>query len=178
MLTRPGSKPGPAWMRAFNDRSAASHDGRRTIPFALFFVLYMAFILVVIHLATAVVFSGERSYSSATQIAGLPIFSYGASAKGIIAIGGRATGVIAIGGLAIGVVAIGGLAVGAVAFGGASLALLALGGLAVGWRALGGLAIGDAALGGLAIGKYAYAGGGVAYGSAEASGRQKEQLIG
>ena len=109
MLTRPGSKPDPAWMRAFNDRSADMHERRRTIPFALFFVLYMAFILVVIHLATAVVFSGERSYSSSTQIAGLPIVSYGASAKGIIAIGARATGVIAIGGLAIGVVAIGGL---------------------------------------------------------------------
>ena len=55
---------------------------------------------------------------------------------------------------------------------------MALGALALGWRAIGGLAIGEAALGSLAIGKYAYAGNGVAYGSLEASGRQKEHLIG
>jgi hypothetical protein len=165
-------------MREFSEHSADMRDRRRAIPFALFFLLYMVFILVVTHLATAVVFSGERSYSSPTQIAGLPLLSYGASAKGIIAIGGRATGVIAVGGLAIGVVALGGLAIGAISLGGGSLAVLALGGLAIGWRAIGGLAIGDAALGGLAIGKYAYAGNGVAYGSIEASGRQKEQLIG
>jgi hypothetical protein len=165
-------------MRGFSEHSADMRDRGRMIPFSLFFLLYMAFILVVTHLATAVVFSGERSYSSPTQIVGLPLLSYGASAKGIIAIGGRATGVIAIGGLAIGVVALGGLAIGGFALGGVSLAFLALGGFAIGWRAIGGLAIGEAALGGLAIGKYAYAGNGVAYGSIEASGRQKEQLIG
>ena len=177
MLTRPGSKSGPEWMRAFSEHTLDNEHPRR-IPFALFFLLYMVFILTVTHLATAVVFSGERSYSSTTQISGLPLLSYGATAKGIIAIGGRATGFIAIGGIAVGVVALGGLAIGAVALGGCSIALLALGALALGWRALGALAIGDAALGGLAIGKYAYAGCGVAYGSAEASGRQKEQLIG
>jgi hypothetical protein len=178
MLTRPGSKPGPAWMRAFSERSAELKEKRTMIPFALFFVIYMVLILAITHLVTAVVFSGERSYSSVAQIGGVPVFSYGAEAEGIIAIGGRATGVIAVGRLAIGVVAIGGLTVGVVAAGGGSLAILALGGLAIGWRAIGGLAIGDAALGGLAIGKYAYAGKGVAYGSTEASGRQKEQLIG
>jgi hypothetical protein len=177
MLTRPGSKPGPAWMREFSEHSADLREHRRRIPFSLFFLLYMAFILILTHLATAVVFSGERSYASPAQIAGLPLVSYGSTAKGIIAIGGRATGVIAVGGLAVGVVAIGGLALGGVALGGASLAIFALGGLALGWRAIGGLAIGDAALGGLAIGKYAYAGNGVAYGSLEASGRQKEHLI-
>jgi hypothetical protein len=178
MLTRPGSKPGPAWMREFSEHSAELKEKRRMIPFALFFVIYMVFILAVTHLATAVVFSGERSYSSPAQIGGLPVFSYGAEAKGIVAIGARATGVIAVGGLAIGVVALGGLTVGGVAAGGGSLALLALGGFAMGWRAVGGLAVGDAALGGLAVGRYAYAGKGVAYGTAEASGRQKEQLIG
>ena len=176
MLTRPGSKPGPAWMRHFSERPAEASDRRRAIPFWLFFLLYMAAILVVIHLATAVVFSGERSYSSPTRIAGAPLVSYGSSARGVIAIGGRATGIVAVGGLAIGVVAIGGLAVGGVALGGASLAVLAIGGVALGWRAVGGLAIGEAALGGVAVGKYAYAGGGVAYGSLEASGRQKEKL--
>jgi hypothetical protein len=165
-------------MREFSEYSADMRERRRMIPFSLFFLIYMVFILIVTHLATAVVFSGEHSYSSPTQIAGLPLVSYGSTARGIIAIGGQATGIIAVGGLAIGVVALGGLALGGVALGGASLSLLALGGLALGWRAIGGLAIGHAALGGLAIGKYAYAGNGVAYGSSEASGRQKEQLIG
>ena len=178
MLTRPGSKPGPAWMREFSEHSVEQSERRRMLPFWLFFLLYMTFILVVTHLAAAVVFSGEHSYSSPTQIAGLPLLSYGSTAQGIIAIGGRATGVIAVGGLAIGVVAIGGLTLGGISLGGASFALFALGGLAIGWRSIGGLAIGDAALGGLAIGKYAYAGNGVAYGSLEASGRQKEHLIG
>lgn len=178
MLTRPGSKPGPAWMRSFSESPADTREQRRMMPFWLFFIGYMAVILVLTHLTTAVVFSGERSYSSPTRIAGLPVLSYGSTAKGIVAIGGRATGVVAVGGLAIGVIAIGGLAVGGISLGGATLAFLALGGLAVGWRAIGGLAVGDAALGGLAIGKYAYAGKGVAYGSVEASGRQKEHLIG
>jgi hypothetical protein len=175
MLTRPGSKPGPAWMRQFSERSTGA-GGRRMIPYWLFFLLYMVVILVFTHLITAVVFSGERSYSSSAQFAGLPLLSYGSTAKGVIAIGRRATGILAVGGLAIGVVAMGGLALGGVALGGASVAILALGGLAIGWRAIGGLAIGEAALGGLAIGKYAYAGQGIAYGSAEASGRQKELL--
>jgi hypothetical protein len=178
MLTRPGSKPGPAWMREFSEHSVDAREDRRAIPFALFFILYMVFILVLTHLTTAVVFSGDRSYSSPTQIAGLPLLSYGRTAKGIIAIGGRATGVLAVGGLAIGLVAIGGLAVGGVALGGASLGILAFGALAIGWRAVGAVSIGEAALGGLAIGKYAYAGKGVAYGSLEASGRQKEHLVG
>jgi len=178
MLTRPGSKPGPAWMRNFSEHCAATREQPRAMPFWIFFLLYMVCILVLTHLATAVLFSSERVYISSTQIAGLPLLSYGSTAKGIIAIGGKATGVVAIGGLAIGVVAIGGLAVGAVSLGGLSLALFALGGLALGWRALGGLAIGEAALGGCAVGKYAYAGNGVAYGSLEASGRQKEHLFG
>jgi hypothetical protein len=175
MLTRPGSKPGPAWMRRFSERFVETNE-RRSLPYWLFFVIYMVFILIVVHLATAVVFSGERSYASTTQIAGMPLISYGSTAKGVIAVGGRATGIVAVGGLAIGVVAIGGLAIGAVGLGGVSLALIALAGLAIGWRAIGALAMGDAALGGLAIGKYAYAGNGVAYGALEASGRQKEQL--
>ena len=178
MLTRPGSPPGPAWMCNFSEQSAAAREQPRMMPFWLFFLLYMGFILVLTHLATAVLFSGERAYASPTQIAGLPLLAYGSTAKGIVAIGGKATGVVAIGGLAFGVVALGGLAIGAISLGGLSIAFLALGGLAIGWRAIGGLALGQAALGGLAIGKYAYAGNGVAYGSIEASGRQKEHLIG
>jgi hypothetical protein len=89
MLTRPGSKPGPAWMREFSEHFGELKKKHRMIPFALFFVIYMVFILAVTHLATAVVFSGERSYSSPKQVDGLPVFSYGAEAKGIIAIGAR-----------------------------------------------------------------------------------------
>jgi hypothetical protein len=178
MLTQPGSHPGPAWMRNFSERAAQNEKQPRMMPFWLFFLLYMAFILVLTHLTTAVVFSGERSYASPAHIAGLPLLSYGSSAKGLLAIGGKATGIVAIGGLAVGIVAIGGLAIGVVSLGGLSIAMLALGGLALGWRAIGGLALGEAALGSLAIGKYAYAGNGVAYGSRAASGRQKEHLLG
>jgi hypothetical protein len=178
MLTRTGAAPGPAWMRNFSESCADMRSGPRAIPFWIFFLVYMAVILLITHLTTAVVFSGERAYVSPTQIAGLPLISYGSTAKGIVAIGGKATGIVAIGGLAIGVVAIGGLTAGAVSLGGASLALMAFGGLALGWRAVGGLAVGQAALGGLAIGKYAYAGNGVALGFSEASGRQKERLLG
>ncbi len=178
MLTRPGAVPGPAWMRNFSESSADLRTGPRAIPFWIFFLLYMAVILVITHLTTAVVFSGERAYASPIHVAGLPLLSYGTTAKGIVAIGGKATGIVAIGGLAVGVLAMGGLALGVVSLGGVSLALLAFGGFALGWRAVGGMAVGQAALGGLAIGKYAYAGNGVAYGTAEASGRQKEQLLG
>jgi hypothetical protein len=177
MLSRPGSPPGPAWMRHFGEESTKSTDQPRAVPFWVFFLLYMAGILVIAHLATAVLFSGDRSYASQTQIRGLPLLAYGAAAKGIIAIGGRAMGIVAIGGFAIGIIAIGGAAIGVVSLGGLTLGLLALGGVALGWRAIGGMAVGEAALGGLAIGKYAYAGKGVAYGSREASGRQKEHLI-
>jgi hypothetical protein len=178
MLTRPGRAPGPAWMRYFSEESTKSTDQPRAIPFWIFFLIYMGAILVIAHLATAVLFSGERSYASETQIAGLPLVAYGAAAKGIVAIGGKAIGIVAIGGFSIGVIAIGGATIGVVSLGGLTLGLLALGGVALGWRAIGGMAVGEAALGGLAIGKYAYAGKGVAYGSREASGRQKEQLIG
>lgn len=179
MLTRPGSMPGPAWMRNLSD-SLANPDHARKImmPFWAFFLLYMLGILLLVHFITAVALSPDNSYVSSTRIAGLPLISYGASAHGVIAIGIRATGVIALGALAAGVVAIGGITVGVIPIGGVSLGIFALAGVAVGWRALGGLAIGRAALGGVAVGKYAYAGNGVAYGSVEASGRQKEHLIG
>jgi hypothetical protein len=55
---------------------------------------------------------------------------------------------------------------------------LTLGAGAVGWRAIGAVAVGQAALGSLAIGRWAYAGPGVALGRDEASGKQKESLIG
>jgi hypothetical protein len=179
MLTRPGSNPGPAWMRNISDSLAdPGHTRKVMMPFWAFFILYMLGILLLAHFVTAVALSPEHVYESPARVAGLPVVSYGPVAHGILAIGGRATGVIALGGLAVGFIAFGGLSVGVFAIGGMSIGLLAMAGVALGWRACGGLAVGQAALGGLALGKYAYAGNGVAYGSAEASGRQKEHLIG
>jgi len=178
MLTRPGSKPGPAWMRNISD-SLADRDRAATVmmPFWAFFILYLLAILLLTHFITAIALSKDHIYASPTHIAGLPLFSYGPVAHGIIAVGGRATGVIALGGIAMGFIAFGGLTLGVISIGGLSIGLLSIAGVALGWRAMGGLAFGEAALGGLAVGRYAYAGNGVAYGALEASGRQKEHLL-
>ena len=179
MLNRPGSNPGPAWMRNISDSMADPDRSHKIMmPFWAFFLIYMLACIALTQFVTAVALSKDYVYESSVHIAGLPLISYSPVARGIIALGGRATGFIALGGLAVGFIAIGGLAVGVFSVGGVSLGLFALAGIAVGWRAFGGLAVGQAALGGLAIGKYAYAGNGVAYGSVEASGRQKEHLIG
>ena len=157
MLIRPGAPPGPAWMRNISDSLADPNRSRRIMmPFWLFFLVYMLVFIGLTHFVTAVVLSKDYVYESPAHVAG------------IIAMGGVAVGVIAIGGAAVGIISVGGLSVG----------VLSLAGLAIGVRAFGGLAIGKAALGALAIGKYAYAGNGAAYGVAEASGRQKEHLIG
>ncbi|MGB7844404.1 MAG: hypothetical protein WBL63_02225, partial [Candidatus Acidiferrum sp.] len=141
MLTRPGSNPGPAWMRNISDSLADPERARKVMmPFWVFFILYMLGILVITHFVTAVALSPEHVYESARRMAGLPVISYGPVAHGIIAIGGRATGVIAIGGLAVGFIAFGGVSVGVFAIGGMSVGLCALAGLAIGWRACGGLA--------------------------------------
>jgi len=178
MLTRPGSKSGPAWMRKFSD-SLANPDRAGTVmlPYWAFFILYLLAILLLTHFITAIALSKDHIYESPTHIAGLPLFSYGPVAHGIIAVGGRATGVIALGGIAAGFIAFGGLTLGVISIGGFSIGLLCIAAVALGWSAMGGLAVGEAALGGLAIGRYAYAGIGVAYGALEASGRQKEHLL-
>jgi len=178
MLTRPGSKSGPAWMRKFSD-SLANPDRAGTVmlPYWAFFILYLLAILLLTHFITAIALSKDHIYESPTHIAGLPLFSYGPVAHGIIAVGGHTTGVIALGGIAAGFIAFGGLTLGVISIGGFSIGLLCIAAVALGWRAMGGLAVGEAALGGLAIGRYAYAGIGVAYGALEASGRQKEHLL-
>ena len=179
MLTRPGSNPGPAWIRNISDSMADPERAHKIMmPFWAFFLIYMLVCIGLTHFVTAVALSKDYLYESHVHIGGLPLVSYSPVAHGIIAIGERATGVIALGGLAVGFIAIGGFSIGVFAIGGLSIGLYALAALAIGWRAFGGLAIGQAALGGLAVGKYAYAGNGVAYGSAEASGRQNEHLIG
>jgi hypothetical protein len=178
MLTRPGSKAGPAWMRNISDSLAHPHRARTVMmPYRAFFILYLLAILLLTHFITAIALSRDHSYESRTRIAGLPLFSYGSVAHGIIAVGGRATGAIALGGMAAGFIAFGGLTLGVISIGGLSFGLLSIAGVALGWRAMGGLAVGEAALGGLAVGRYAYAGNGVAYGAREASGRQKEHLL-
>ena len=179
MLIRPGSTSGPAWMRNISESLTDPDRTRRVMmPFWAFFVLYMIACIALTHFVTAVALSGDHVYQSHTHIAGLPLLSYGSVAHGIIAIGGRATGVVAMGGIAVGVFAFGGVALGAVAVSGVSIGLFAVGGMALGWRALGGLAVGESALGGVALARHAFAGNGVAYGTVEASGRQKEHLIG
>ena len=179
MLSRPGSKPGPVWMHRISDSfSDPDRSLKIMMPFWVFFIIYMIVFIGLTHFVTAVVLSKDYVYESSTRIAGMPLVSYSPAAHGIIAIGGRATGVIALGGLAFGFIAIGGITVGVISIGGLSLGVFALAVVSIGWRAFGGLAVGHSALGGCAIAKYAYAGNGVAYGTVEASGRQKERLIG
>lgn len=180
MLTRIGATPGPQWMRRLVDGSVSPEDLRRKFRRILFFFAILqaaAFVF-----ADVVAFRAPRqrgsTYNSETRIGTLPLLSVGGRAHGVFAFGGLATGVVAVGGVAAGVVSYGGLSLGVLSIGGLSLGVLALGGGAVGWRALGGVAVGDAAFGGVAIGRYAYAGGGVAFGSQEASGKQKETLFG
>jgi hypothetical protein len=178
MLTRPGSNPGPEWMR----RLGSSPDGFRQIRKA---ILRIIILFAIIQVTATVIFDlavyrahsrHVRFYNSPIQIAGMPLLSVGPTARGIIAYGDIATGVVTIGGLSAGVIAFGGLSVGIFAFGGLSLAGIAVAAVAIGWRAIGAVAIGDAAVGALTIGRYAY--GAVAFGYHEASGKQKESLFG
>lgn len=180
MLTRPGSSPGPEWMRKLGDGSLDPRQLRRKLlrVFLFFGILQVGSIIVGDIAAYKTPGPHDQPYNSPIQVAGLPLLSIGVTAHGVIAVGGVVTGVIAIGGLAAGVIAFGGLSVGVFAFGGLSVALMAFAGVAIGWRAVGAVAIGNAALGALAIGRYAYAGEGVALGRDEASGKQKESLFG
>lgn len=177
MLTRPGSEPGPAWMRKLSESAGDPKQLARVMK--RFWLLYILFMFAAVGMGTVIDRESLRhtNYVSPIQVGGMPLLATGRNARGFIAVGGQASGVFAIGGIAVGVFAFGGLAAGGIAVGGLSTGLLALGGLALGWRALGGLAIGHAALGGLAVGIYAYAGNGVAVGRREADGRQKETLV-
>ncbi|HYL61404.1 MAG TPA: hypothetical protein VE077_02205 [Candidatus Methylomirabilis sp.] len=180
MLIRIGANPGPAWMRRLGDGSVSPDELRRKFRRVLLsFVILQATAILVADVA-AYRNPGHRgsAYNSATKIGNLPLLSVGGRAHGVIAFGGLATGVVAIGGVAAGVIAYGGLSVGVFSVGGLALAVIAIGGGALGWRALGAVAVGDAAVGAVAIGRCAYAGEGVAFGSQEANGKQKESLFG
>ncbi|HEV2194512.1 MAG TPA: hypothetical protein VGR55_02970 [Candidatus Acidoferrum sp.] len=177
MLTRPGSEPGPAWMRelALNPRRLR----KAILCIVIFFGLIQVMFIVLGDIAAYRAHGRHvRAYTSQTQIMGMPLLSMGGRAHGVIAYGGLATGIVAIGGVAAGVIAFGGVSVGLLGFGGLTIGLIVLGAGAIGWRAMGAVAIGIAAFGALAIGRYAYAGPGVAMGRDEASGQQKESLFG
>ena len=180
MLTRIGASPGPEWMRKLGGGSLTPQELRRKFRrVGLFFVILQSAAMLTADIA-AYRHPGNRgsAYNSSTKIGNLPLLSVGGRAHGVIAFGGLATGVVAIGGVAFGVIAYGGLSVGVLAIGGLAAAVLAFGGVAIGWRALGAVAVGESAVGAVAIGRYAYAGEGVAFGSQEASGRQRESLFG
>ncbi len=181
MLTRPGSSPGPAWMRNLSELATTNPRQlrRKLMWIFVFFGILQAGSIIVADIA---VFRApgrhDQPYNSLIQVAGLPLISVGVVAHGVIAVGGVATGVIAIGGVTAGAITLGGFSMGLFAFGGVSLAVMAFAGVAIGWRAVGAVAIGDSALGALAVGRYAYAANGVALGRDEASGKQKESLFG
>ena len=179
MLSRPGSEPGPEWMR----RLASSPEGFRQIRKVVLGVLVLFGVIQVAAMVVAdiAVYRAHgrhvRSYESPIQIAGMPLLSVGRTAHGIIACGGVATGIVAIGGVTAGVVAFGATSVGVFSVGALSVGIFVLAAVAIGWRAVGALAFGHATVGVLAIGRYAY-GPGIALGYHEASGKQKESLFG
>jgi hypothetical protein len=181
MLARPGSSPGPSWMRNLSELATTDpRQLRRKLLwiFVFFGILQVGSIIVADIAAFRAPGRHDQPYNSPIQVAGLPLISVGVVAHGVIAVGGVATGVIAIGGVTAGAITLGGLSMGLFAFGGVSLAVMAFAGVAIGWRAVGAVAIGNAAFGALAIGRYAYAGDGVAFGRDEANGKQKESLFG
>ena len=188
MLSRPGSPAGSAWMKRLDERLQAmgreaplgGEGPARWRYWWLWYVVLFTLILGTNLVSGPLTYpSGEfKKYESSLRVAGWPLVAVGERPQAIVAIGSFPVGLIAIGGLPLGVLAIGGVAAGGIAISGVSLGIFALGGLAIGWWATGGGAIGIYALGGLAVGGHAYAGNGVALGYYEASGRQKERLLG
>jgi hypothetical protein len=178
MLTRPGSNPGPEWMKKLDASSRDPREHLRSVKRLWLFYGLPTFAALFLGLALVPQAARHGNYESPMRTGGMPLLSTGSTPHGVIAIGGRATGILAIGGIATGWIAVGAIAVGGVALGGLSVGLFAFGALAIGWRAMGGAALGHAALGGLAVGGYAYAGSGAAYGYHQASGKLKENLFG
>jgi len=162
MLTRPGSEPGPEWMRELSSSPEGFRQIRKAIlgVCVLFGVLQLASIVVADIAAYRAHGRHVRSYNSPMQVVGMPLLSVGGTAHGVIAYGGVATGIVAIGGLTAGVIALGPISVGVFSFGALSLGIFVL-----------------AALGVASIGRYAY-GPGIALGYHEATGKQNESLFG
>src|SRR5690242_4367377 len=98
MLTRPGSEPGPAWMRGL------ARDPQRlrkaTLRIIIFFGIIQVGAVIAGDIAVYLVYRAHgrhiSSYSSPIQVAGMPLLSIGASAHGVIAYGGIATRIVAI----------------------------------------------------------------------------------
>src|SRR2546429_786150 len=136
MLTRPGSEPGPEWMRRLGGNP---RQLRKAILSIIVFVGVTQLAAIVVGDIAVYRADGRhvRLYNSPIQIVGMPLSS----------MGGRAHGVIAYGGLATGIIAVGGGSAGVISFGGISVGFLSLGGLSVGWLTLGAVAGGQAALG-------------------------------
>ncbi|HYL09321.1 MAG TPA: hypothetical protein VEU31_01165 [Candidatus Acidoferrales bacterium] len=191
MLRRPDAGPGCSWMKRWDEKAGSlgggPSQGEKPPKFLkklwIFYWIFMVLVFAGTYFLrrTSMVWPNESHltpHESSLRIAGLPLFASGDTPRGIVAVGARPVGVLAVGGIAVGIIAIGGVALGGVAFGGVSAGILALGGGALGWWAVGGGAVGRYAFGGLAVGDYAYAGNGVAFGRQEASGRQKERLLG
>ena len=194
MLRRPDAGPGCSWMKRLDEKIGSLGGGpsQGEVPpkvlkkFWKFWILYWVFMVLVFTGSyflrrPSLVWPKESPltpHESSLRVAGLPLFAYGDTPRGIVAVGGRPVGVLAVGGIAVGLIAIGGVAIGGIALSGLSLGILALGGGALGWWAVGGGAVGKYAFGGLAVGDYAYSGNGIALGRHEANGRQKERLFG
>jgi len=121
MLTRPGSEPGPEWMRRLGGNP---RQLRKAILSIIVFVGVIQLAAIVVGDIAVYRADGRhvRLYNSPIQIVGMPLSS----------MGGRAHGVIAYGGLATGIIAVGGVSAGGISFGGISVGFLSLGGLSVG----------------------------------------------
>src|SRR6266849_178875 len=158
MLRRPDAGPGCSWMKRLDEKvgSLGAGPAQGEAPpkvlekFWKFWIFYWVFLVLVFAGSyflrrPSLVWPRESPlapHESSLRVAGLPLFAYGDSPLGIIA-------VVAIGGIALG---------------GLSIGILALGGGALGWWAVGGGATGKYAFGGLAVGDYAYSGNGIALG--------------
>src|SRR5260370_33855616 len=152
MLRRPDSGPGCSWMKRLDAKVGSLGGGpplgeapqRVLKKFWKFWIFYWVFLVLVFAGSyflrrPSVVWpnaSPLTPHESSLRVDGLPLFAYGDTPRGIIAVGGRPVGVLAIGGIAVGLIAMGGLAFGGIALGGLSIGILGLGGGGLGlWAA-------------------------------------------
>ena len=87
MLTRPGSEPGPEWMRRLGGNP---RQLRKAILSIIVFVGVIQLAAIVVGDIAVYRADGRhvRSYNSPIQIVGMPLLSMGGRAHGIIAYGG------------------------------------------------------------------------------------------
>src|SRR3989442_1759115 len=144
MLRRPDAGPGCSWMKRLDEKIGSLGGGpsQGEVPpkvmkkFWKFWILYWVFMVLVFTGSyflrrPSLVWPKESPltpHESSLRVAGLPLFAYGDTPRGIVAVGGRPVGVLAVGGIAVGLIAIGGVAIGGIALGGLSIGILALAG--------------------------------------------------